>query len=203
VVYGEYPVAEEFGSGGFEEREPLTDEPLIDYSSGSDFEERALIEALHILNANVYGYTFQYKPGSRLLGTEELFNLELRGELKREWVNPVADGVRENLYRVKVELPLSASIRRWTGAFSTNRLRLERAEGTSDFYAGWEGRSDAYLEALRNLVLITARKRLSSKPLLIQGDILLKGNPQFSVGAGRHYCMLEGYVNITDVITYD
>ena len=54
-----------------------------------------------------------------------------------------------------------------------------------------------------DLVLLSAQKRLSSRPLLMRGDILLKGNPSFAVGAGRHYCRLEGYVNIVEVVTYD
>ena len=65
VIYGEYPVAEELGSGAFEargeagsadqsENDKGTIMPLIDYRPGSGFEEKALIEALHILNANIY-----------------------------------------------------------------------------------------------------------------------------------------------------
>jgi hypothetical protein len=203
VVYGEYPVKQELGEGAFPDREQPKTEPLIDYALGSGFEDRALIEALHFLNANVYGYSFLYKPGSRLLETDELFNIELRGRLNRDWVQPLADGVRNNVYRVKIELLITPSMRRWTSAFATKQLRLENAEGTSDFYTGWEGRSDAYQEALRNLVLVSARKQLSSKPLRIEGDILLIGNPTFSVGAGRHYCRVEGYVKILDVVTYD
>jgi hypothetical protein len=203
VVYGEYPVLQELGDDAFPEREGPALEPLIDYEGAQGYEERALVEALHFLNANVYGYSFTYKPGSRLLETEELFDIELRGVLNRDWVQPLADGVRNNVYRVKIELPITPSMRRWTAAFTTKQLRLENAEGNSDFYMGWEGRNDAYREALRNLVLIAARKQLSSKPLRIEGDILLKGNPTFSVGAGRHYCSIDGYVKILDVVTYD
>jgi len=203
VVYGEYPVAEELGKDAFFNREPQRGEPLIDYTSGSTIQDHALAEALHFLNANVYGYTFEYKPGSKLLETDEVFNLALRGELEPQWVHPVGEGVRETVYRVKIELLLTPSMKRWTAAFTSNRLRFEDAEGTSDFYAGWGGRSDAYREALRNLVLVSARKQLSSKPLVMKGDILLKGNPTFSVGAGRYYCRVEGYVNIVEVVTYD
>jgi hypothetical protein len=203
VVYGEYPVREELGKNAFPQREQARTEPLIDYARGSGFEDRALIEALHFLNANVYGYSFMYKPGSKLLETEEVFTIELRGKLKQDWVQPVADGVRNNVYRIKIELSITPSMRRWTAAFTSNQLRLQDAEGNSDFYTGWEGRSDAYREALRNLVLVSARKQLSSKPLIIEGDILLKGNPTFNVGAGRHYCRIEGYVKIVDVVTYD
>ncbi len=203
VVYGEYPVRKELGENAFPQRERAQTEPLIDYASGSGFEDRALIEALHFLNANVYGYSFVYKPGSRLLENEEVFNIVLRGELKPDWVQPVADGVRNNVYRIKIELPITPSMQRWTAAFTSNQLRLQDAEGNSDFYTGWEGRSDAYREALRNLVLVSAQKQLSSKPLLIEGDILLKGNPTFNVGAGRHYCRIEGYVKIIQVVTYD
>lgn len=203
VVYGEYPVREELGENAFPPREQAQTEPLIDYAVGSGYEDRALIEALHFLNANVYGYSFIYKPGSKLLETEEVFNIVLRGELKKEWVRPVADGVRNNVYRIKIELPITPSMQRWTAAFMSNQLRLQDAEGNSDFFTGWEGRSDAYREALRNLVLVSAQKQLSSKPLLIEGDILLKGNPTFNVGAGRHYCRIEGYVKIIQVVTYD
>ena len=203
VVYGEYPVRKELGENAFPPHERAQTEPLIDYASGSGFEDRALIEALHFLNANVYGYSFVYKPGSRLLENEEVFNIVLRGELKKEWVRPVADGVRNNVYRIKIELPITPSMQRWTAAFMSNQLRLQDAEGNSDFFTGWEGRSDAYREALRNLVLVSAQKQLSSKPLLIEGDILLKGNPTFNVGAGRHYCRIEGYVKIIQVVTYD
>jgi hypothetical protein len=202
VVYGEYPVAQELGENAFE-GEPPEAAPLIDYSLGSSVQERAMIEALHFLNANVFGYTFEYKPGSRLMETEEVFDLELRGTLQSKWVHPVAEGVQGTVYRVKIELSLTPSMERWTMAFTSNRLRLQASEGTSDFYRGWDGRSDAYLEALRNLVLASARKQLSSRPLLLRGDILLKGNPTFSVGAGRHYCKLEGYVNFVEVVTYD
>jgi hypothetical protein len=203
VVYGEYPVMSELGEDAFSEREGADPEPLIDYEGAFGYEGRALVEALHFLNANVYGYSFTYKPGSRLLETEELFDIELRGVIDRKWVTPLADGVRNNVYRVKIELPMTPSMRRWTSAFATKQLRLEKSEGNSDFYMGWEGRNDAYREALRNLVLIAARKQLSSKPLRIEGDILLMGNPSFAVGAGRHYCSIQGYVKIHDVVTYD
>jgi hypothetical protein len=202
VVYGEYPVARELDENAFE-RAPLGAAPLIDYSLGSTVQERAMTEALHFLNANVYGYTFEYKPGSRLMDAEEVFDLELRGALEARWVHPVAEGVQGTVYRVKIELPLTPSMERWTMAFTSNRLRLQVSEGTSDFYRGWDGRSDAYREALRNLVLASARRQLSSRPLLLRGDILLKGNPTFAVGAGRHYCKVEGYVNFVDVVTYD
>jgi hypothetical protein len=202
VVYGEYPVAQELGENAFE-REPLQAVPLIDYNKGSTVQERAMTEALHFLNANVFGYTFEYKPGSRLMETEEVFDLELRGALQSQWVHPVAEGVQGTVYRVKIELTLTPSMERWTMAFTSKRLRLQASEGTSDFYRGWDGRSDAYREALRNLVLASARRQLSSRPLLLRGDILLKGNPTFSVGAGRHYCKLEGYVNFVEVVTYD
>jgi len=94
-------------------------------------------------------------------------------------------------------------VRSWMSAFKSNTIRLTESEGTSDFAMGWEGRSDAYRDALKNLVLLSARIRLSSKPLIVKGDILLQGGPAFSVGAGRHYCKLQGFVNFVEVVTYD
>jgi hypothetical protein len=202
-VYGEYPAVEELGEDAFVSRDPQLGSPLIDYGRGANVRERAMVEALHFLNANVYGYTFQYKPGSRMMETEEVFNLELKGTLEERYVQIVAEGVNESVYRVKIALPLTPSMRSWTTAFTSNRLRLQEAEGNSDFFTGWEGRSDAYQDALRNLVLATARKKLSSRPLLMTGDILIRENPVFSVGAGRHLCTIQGYVNIVNVVTYD
>ncbi|MGQ9615777.1 MAG: hypothetical protein ACUVWJ_05160 [Spirochaetota bacterium] len=207
VVYGEYPVVEELGRGAFESKGGGTEaekgSPLIDYEMGSGYREKALIEGFHFMSANIYGYRFTYKPGSVLMKREEEFTIELRGELGEESVNLIADGVYDTIYRVKLEFQLTPSTFKWLSAFTSNTLRLEEAEGTSDFYAGWKGRDAAYREALRNLVLITARKRFSSKPLVLEGDIMIKGNPEFSVGAGRYYCKLKGFVNIVKVITYD
>ncbi len=207
VVYGEYPVVQELGKGAFGSRSSGSEiedvPPLINYEKTEGYEERAIIEGLHFMNANVYGYRFTYKPGSTLLKREEEFTIELRGELGKESVSLIAGGVYDMVYRVKLEFQITPSVQRWLTAFTSNTLRLEEAEGTSDFYAGWSGRSTAYREALRNLVLITARKRLSSKPLVIEGDILVRGNPVFAVGAGRYYCKLKGLVNIVKVITYD
>jgi hypothetical protein len=162
-----------------------------------------MAEALHLMSANVYGYRFTYRPGSVLMETEELFEVELRGAVGPDQVHVLASGVRDRVYRVKIELPLTPSASRWMGAFATGTVRLVSAEGTSDFFQGWEGRSDALRQALRNLVLTAAKKQVRSKPLLISGDILLEGNPAFAVGAGRHYCRVEGYVNLVDVVTYD
>jgi len=202
TVYGDYPVAEELGKGRFRDRE--TEKGLlIDYGLGKNTEEKALIEALHILSANVYGYSFSYRPGSTLMKTEEQFDIALKGQLRESSVEQMIGGVWGIVYRVKLVFRITPSAGRWMSAFRSNTLRSVEAEGTSDFYMGWEGRNDALREALRNLVLVAAKKRLHSKPILIEGDILLDGTPEFSVGAGRHYCKIRGYVNMTNVVTYD
>jgi hypothetical protein len=203
VIYGEYLVLEELGGGSFEGKQGVEVDGLIDYSKGVDSRDKAIEEALEFLNANVYGYSFVYRPGSTLMKTEELFELDLLGEIKAEHAPVIGEGVHSKIYRVKLVFSVNPSLQRWRSAFLSNRIRLEQSEGTSDFYSGWEGRSDAYEEALRNLVLITARKKLSSKPLVLKGDILLKGNPEFNVGAGRYYCRLQGFVNLREVVTYD
>jgi len=207
IVFGEYPVVEELGRGAFGSKGGKTEvekgSKLIDYDRGEGYREKALIEGLHFMSANIYGYRFVYKPGSVLLKREEEFSIELRGELGEKNVSLIADGVYDTIYRVKLEFQLTPSTYKWLMAFTSNTLKLEEAEGTSDFYAGWKGRDTAYREALRNLVLITARKKFSSKPLILEGDILVKGNPEFSVGAGRYYCKLKGFVNIVKVITCD
>ena len=203
VVYGEYPAVEELGEGRF--KSDVKEEPaplLIDYGEGG-FEDKALREALHIMSGNVYGYTFLYKPRNLVLEHEEVFDIGLRGRVPVSSVSPVARGTMDGIYRVRVELVPTSSVRKWLEAFTTNRLRLEEAEGTSDFYMGWEGRSIAMREALRNLVLITARKKLDARPLMVRGDILLKGTPEFAVGAGRYYCRVQGFVNILEIVTYD
>ena len=203
IIYGEHPVVIEIEDDGFEDKEADEVPPLIDYKRGEGYKEKAMIEAAHFLNANVYGYNFLYKPGSTLMKTEEVFEINLRGEIGPENLSVLAEGVRNNIYRVKLEFVLTPSVKKWLGVFKSSSMRLTESEGTSEFYTGWEGRSDAYREALRNLVLIAARRKLSSKPMLIKGDILIKGTPQFSVGAGRHYCKLSGYVNFVEVVTYD
>jgi len=202
LVYGEYPVVEELGKGRFEGTKPPAN-LLIPYDIEKDYRYNAMVEALHFLSASVYGYTFYYKPGSTLMKTEERFDISLKGQISPHQVNIKGEGVWDGVYRVKIELSVTPSMEKWFSAFKSNRLRLEEAEGTSDFFTGWSGRSNAYLEALRNLVLVSARKRISSRPLSIKGDILVKGNPVFSVGAGRHYCRVQGYVNFIDIITYD
>jgi len=203
VIYGEYPVVTELGRGRFQNEPSDNKKLLIDYEQGSDFKEKALREALHLLSANVYGYTFSYKPGSMLMKTEEEFEIALKGRIGRESATQIGGGAYNTVYRVKLEFLLTPSAVRWMNAFRSNTLRAVEAEGTSDFYAGWEGRNDALWEALRNLVLVAAKKKLYSKPLVMEGDILLDGNPVFSVGAGRHYCRINGYVNLTKVVTYD
>ena len=203
VVYGEYPVVKELGKGAFTEKETGSEHPLINYGGGEGYSGKALMEATHLLSANVYGYTFIYKPGSILMKTEETFEMELRGEAGMENAVVLGEGVRNNIYRVKLGFSITPSVRRWLGAFQTGTIRLAEAEGTSDFYSDWEGRSDALREALRNLVLIAAKRSLSSKPLLLKGDILLQGNPKFSVGAGRHYCKVQGFVIFVEIVTYD
>jgi hypothetical protein len=203
IVHGEHPVVIEIEDDGFEDEDVDEAPPLIDYKGGEGYKEKALIEAAHFLNANVYGYTFLYKPGSTLMKTEEVFALDMRGEIGMENLSIHGEGVRNNVYRVKLEFVLTPSVKKWLGVFNTSNMRLTESEGTSEFNTGWEGRSDAYREALRNLVLIAAKRKLSSKPMLIKGDILIKGTPQFSVGAGRHYCKISGYVNFVEVVTYD
>jgi hypothetical protein len=203
IIVGEHPVVEEIEDNGFEDENFDEAPPLIDYSSGSNYKEKAFIEAVHFMNANVYGYTFLYKPGSTLMKTEEVFELDLKGEIGEENLSLIGEGVKNNIYRVKLEFVLTPSVTKWLGVFKSADVRLTESEGTSEFYTGWEGRSSAYREALRNLVLISAQRKLSSKPLMIKGDILIKGTPQFSVGAGRHYCKLSGYVNFVEVVTYD
>lgn len=203
VLYGEYPVVEELREGRFESDAPAAADPLFEYGAADDVEQRAMAEALHLMSASVYGYTFTFKPGSELLETGEVFDIELRGRMTPGQVKVLASGVRDKVYRVKIEFELTPSVHRWMSAFASNTLRQVESEGTSDFYQGWGGRSDALREALRNLVLTAAKKQLRSKPLVISGDILVTGNPVFSVGAGRHYCRISGYVNLIDVVTYD
>lgn len=214
VVHGEYPVVEELREGRFGPREPVVPggadaaatgggPPLVDYGAAEGAADRAMTEALHLMSANVYGYRFTYKPGSALMEVEEEFDVRLRGTVEPDMVRVVGSGVRDQVYRVKIELALTPSSYRWMRAFTSGGVREAAAEGVSDFYRGWDGRSDALRLALRNLVLTAARKQLRSRPLLISGDILLKGNPSFAVGAGRHYCRIEGYVNLVDVVTYD
>jgi hypothetical protein len=204
VVFGEYPAAEELGAGAFGESGVKAPQELfIEYDKGSDYRTKARVEALHFLDANVYGYTFSYRPGSALLKTEEMFQIRLRGKVPEGAVIEIGEGVVDTIYRVKLGFDPTPSVQSWRSAFRTNTIRLTESEGTSDFYMGWEGRSDAYRDALKNLVLVSARIRLSSKPLIVKGDILVDGNPVFSVGAGRHYCRLQGFVNFVEVVTYD
>ena len=208
-VYGEYPVVEgiknpfnsnsEGKNGTKEEMIP----PLIDYSKGRNYKEKALIDALHILSANVFGYSFTFKPGSKLMKTEETFDIKLKGKISKDAINVLAGGVYNKIYRVKIDFILTPSVKKWISAFHTHNLKLLDAEGTSEFFQGWKGRQEAYRNALRNLVLVEAKRELSSKPLLIKGDILLEGNPKFNVGAGRYYCHIKGWVNMIDVVTYD
>jgi hypothetical protein len=204
IVFGEYPVVEELGGGRFgEEGSKAPREPFIMYEKGADYSAKARAEALHFLDANVYGYTFSYRPGSALMKTEEVFQIQLRGKVPEGAVIEIGNGVVDTIYRVKLGFDTTSSVQSWRAAFRSNTIRLTESEGTSDFYMGWEGRSDAYRDALKNLVLISARNRLSSKPLIVKGDILVDGNPSFSVGAGRHYCKLQGFVNFVEVVTYD
>jgi len=180
IIYGEYPVVEEIKSKPDKDIKNNVS-PLIDYKSGNNYKERALIEAFHFLNANIYGYTFTYKPKSTLMKVEEVFDIRLKGEMSPNSIFTIGDGVYDNVYRVRIGFDITPSVKRWLYAFGSNRLRLATSEGTSDFFSGWEKRSSAYKEALRNLVLISARKKISSKPISIKGDILLKGQPIFSV----------------------
>ncbi len=203
VIYGEFPVVEEIEGNAFADEGDIEREALIRYDDGIDYREKALIEAVHFLSANIYGYTFFYKPASILMKTEEIFEIELKGKIREEQTVKIGEGVYNNVYRIKLGLTITPSIQKWLNAFHSNKLRLTDAEGTSDFFSGFSGRSEAYREALRNLVLVAAKKRLSSKPLSIKGDILLKNNPSFSVGAGRYYCKIKGFVNFVEVITYD
>jgi len=202
IVFGEYPVVQELEGGVWDAR-PAGSAPLIQYERGAEYREKALVEALHFLSANVYGYTFVYKPGSTLMKIEETFDIGLRGEVPGGAAGSRIEGVFNNIYRVKLNFTPTRSVQSWRAAFRTNTIRLAEAEGTSEFFTGWEGRNDAYREALRNLVLVSAKSRVSSKPLLLKGDILVEGTPVFSVGAGRHYCRLQGYVNFVEIITYD
>jgi hypothetical protein len=202
VVYGEYPVVMELGRGKFEQKSSPDIERLFSFEEGGDYRKNARIAGLHFLSANIYGYTFFYRPGSILMKTEETFDLELRGTVNENLVLPLGDGIYNNMYRVKLGFRITSSVEKWLGAFRSNTLRLTDAEGTSDFYAGFNGRGEAYREALRNLVLVAAKKKLSSKPLSLKGDILIVGNPEFAVGAGRHYCRVYGYVNFVEIITY-
>jgi hypothetical protein len=203
VIHGEYPVVKELKESGFEDKHRIPDNALIDYSKGDGYKEKAYLEALHFMDANVFGYTFLYKPGSMLMKTEEHFEVGLRGNIGSEHLILSGAGVSNNVYRVKLVFPITPSVQKWQGAFYSHTIRLTESEGTSDFYTGWEGRSDALRDALRNLVLTAARRDLSSKPLQLKGDILLKGNPEFSVGAGRHYCKISGFVNFIEIVTYD
>jgi hypothetical protein len=202
VVHGEYPAVSELGEGRFVEEKTSEQEPLISYESGVDYKEKAFIAAIHHLSANIYGYTFFYQPSSQLMKQEEVFEVELKGKIQDEQVYTIGETVYNNMYRVKIEFRVTPSVEKWLGAFHSNNLRLTDAEGTSEFYTGFSGRSDAYLDALKNLVLVTAKTKLSTKPLSIKGDILLDGNPEFRVGAGRHYCRVQGFVNFVEVITY-
>jgi len=208
-VYGEYPVVEEVknpfnsdSNNNVNIREPEK-YSLIDYSKGKNYKEKALIDALHILSANIYGYNFTFKPGSKLMKTEEEFNIKLKGELSEKAVTVVGSGVFNKIYRIKVDFYLTPSVKKWIAAFHTHNLKSTDAEGTSEFFRGWDGRQEAYIHALRNLVLVEAKRQLSSRPLLIKGDILLEGNPKFNVGAGRYYCHVKGRVNMIEVVTYD
>jgi hypothetical protein len=203
IIFGEYPVVEELGRGSFEDKKGEELVPFIHYEKGEGYKEKAFIEALHILNANVFGYTFAYKPGSILMKTEEIFDVKVRGSIDSSMVYIEAEGVSENIYRIKLGFKITPSVHKWQSAFHSGTIRPLDSEGTSDFYRGWEARSEALYDALRNLVLSTARRQLSSKPLLLKGDILLNGNPEFSVGAGRHYCKIHGFVNFVEIITYD
>ncbi len=203
TVFGEYPVVEELGEGAFQQEDKNGFPQLIEYGNLGGYKQKAFREALHFLDANVFGYTFVYKPGSVLMKTEEVFEVELKGSVGAENTNTVGEGVNKTIYRVKLDFPVTPSVHRWQQAFISNTIRHMQSEGTSEFYTGWEGRSDALREALRNLVLAAAMRELSSKPLLLKGDILLKGTPEFSVGAGRHYCRISGYVNFLEIITYD
>ena len=152
VVHGEYPAISELNEGRFVEERASESEPLISYDNGTDYKEKAFIAAIHFLSANIYGYTFFYQPSSKLMQQEEVFELELKGNIQNEQVFTIGEGVYNNLYRVKVEFRITPSVEKWLGAFHSNNLRLIDADGTSEFYTGFSGRSDAYRDALKNLV---------------------------------------------------
>jgi hypothetical protein len=202
VAYGEYPVVNEVGKGRFTSKEQSQPAVLLSFDDEDDYAENARLLALHYLSANVYGYKFIYRPSSALMKREEVFDIALRGRVNESLVLTLGDGVYGGMYRTKLGLRVTPSIEKWLAAFRSNNFRLTDADGTSDFYAGYSGMDAAYLEALKNLVLVAAKTKLSSKPLLLRGDILLTGNPEFSVGAGRHYCVVTGYVNFVEIVTY-
>lgn len=202
VVFGEYPVVKEIGEGGFSSKAQPPPAVLLSFDDEEDYSENSRVLALHFLSANVYGYDFLYRPGSILMKREELFDITLRGRVNEGIVLPLGDGVYGGMYRRKLGIRVTPSVEKWLSAFRSNNLRLTDADGTSDFYAGYSGMDAAYTEALKNLVLVAAKTKLSSKPLLLRGDVLLAGNPEFSVGAGRHYCRVQGYVNFVEVVTY-
>ena len=197
VAYGESQL-----EPGPEQKKPQPPGLLIPYDLTKNKREIATEEALHFLSAMVFGYTFEYKPGSKVMKTEEVFELQLRDSVHMNKVRIIGEGAWRGIYRVRIAYSIDPYTEKWLRAFTSNKLRLEEAEGTSDFFSGWWGRSVAYQDALKNLVLISAKKRYSSRPLSIKGDIILKENPEFNVGAGRWYCRIKGYVNFVEVVTY-
>ncbi len=160
-------------------------------------------EAAWLVAGAVYGFAFEYRPGDRARGIEELFILEpLPGEPERERFElPVFTGQDDRL-RGRFVYHLADFEERRYHAWYSNIIPEHQGRGKAPLITGYSGKIDAHKDAVREALRGYYRTVSPNKPRLLKGTAAISSMPVTGIDGGDYVSTLRIRIRTESVTGY-
>jgi hypothetical protein len=163
-----------------------------------------LDEMRFVFSGMVYGFSFTYVPSDVQRSVEEVFELDLLGEIKKGDRNMEVYQTRIAKPRVyaRTKYTLHDFQQNWQDFWSSEAFPTTDGWGEADFILGIEQKIIACREAIKEAVRAYLRGRIYNKPKKISGYVRIDEAPYIIIDAGKYRAKVRVTMDIQEIEEY-
>lgn len=167
-------------------------------------EKEILKEAVFLFSGMLYGFNFEYIPGDKRRGVEEVFEINLINTIPRGDPRLKIRGTRYEDSRTWVSFAYypDEKMRSWIMYWSSGSVPVIGGKAEGAFFEGYSGKEDAVKKGVKEAVRNYMRKREHNKPQKIEGEFAFAAPPVFSYSGGIYTASVKVKMNIKKVSAY-
>jgi hypothetical protein len=166
--------------------------------SRQDSRQAALSEAAAWFSGMVYGWRFEYEPGDRARGIEELFDWTPLGELAADdpRITLTAATHEGSIIRFQANYEADAAQASRRATWKGGQIRAMESQGRSVLE---QSRQEALKDAAKRMIHAMARGSERERPKAISGRIALAAFPVIAIGGGTWTATARFFIEIQDI----